>query len=406
MPTTYAYKVRNPEGKVLNGTLEAESTTLVANKLREMGYTPIAIDQKSNVSLSAEINIPGLSNRVKLKELAVFCRQFATMIDAGLTLLRSLTILAGQTQSKYFARLIDEMRVDVEQGLALSQAMAKHPKHFSRLFIAMVRAGETSGGLDKTLLKLADTLETQVELRSKIRSAMAYPVAVLVLVVLIMAAMLLFIIPIFAKMYKNLNGTLPLPTRIVLEISHLMTSYLPFIVPALIAAVYLLRRWVKTDAGRATYNRLQLRVPVFGGLVQKTAMARFTATFSTLLRSGVPLLDALDITKDTVNNVVVAKGIEDMAEGAKEGEPLTHRLGAHPTFPPMVVQMMSVGEETGALDDLLHRVAVFFEQEVAATVDALTSLLEPIMIVVLGGAVGSMVVSMYLPMFNIIKLIK
>ena len=406
MATTFAYKVRDHAGKVVSGTLDADSTSLVANKLREMGYTPIAIDQKSAVSFKTEIMIPGLSNRVKLKDLAIFCRQFATMIDAGLTLLRSLAILGDQAENKYFAKVIDDLRLDVEQGLSLSQALAKHPRHFSNLFVAMVRAGETSGSLDKTLIKLADTLETQVELRGKIRSAMAYPVAVLALVILIMAAMLLFIVPIFGKMYKDLNGTLPLPTRIVIAVSHVLTTSLPIVIPLVLLGVYLFRRWIRTEKGGATWDRAKLRMPVFGNLVQKTAMARFSGTFSTLLRSGVPLLDALDITKETVDNAVVAKGLEAVADGAKQGEPLTHRLGDHPVFPSMVVQMMSVGEETGALDDLLGRIAIFFEQEVAATVDALTSLLEPLMIVVLGGAVGSMVISLYLPMFNIIKLIK
>ena len=406
MATTFAYKVRDTKGKVVTGTLDADNTALVANKLREMGYTPIAIDQKSAVNFKTDIVIPGFSDRVKLKELALFCRQFATMIDAGMTLLRTLAILADQTTNRFFAKVVNEVRMDVEQGLSLSQALAKHPRHFNNLFVAMVRAGETSGSLDRTLLKLADTLETQVELRGKIRSAMAYPVAVLVLVSLIMAAMLLFVIPIFAKMYKDLNGVLPLPTRIVLAISHLLITYLPLVVPALAVAAFLVRRWIRSDTGRAVYNRLQLRLPVFGTLVQKTAMARFTATFSTLLRSGVPLLDALEITKEAVNNVVIAEGLEDMAEGAKQGEPLTLRLESHPVFPQMVVQMMAIGEETGALDDLLHRVSIFFEQEVSATVDALTSLLEPLMIVVLGGAVGTMVVAMYMPMFNIIKLIK
>ncbi|MCU4184832.1 type II secretion system F family protein [Acidiferrimicrobium sp. IK] len=406
MATTFAYKVRNSDGKVLTGTLDADNTALVANKLRAMGYTPIAIDQKAAVSFKTEITIPGLSNRVKLKDLSVFCRQFATMIDAGLTLLRSLAILAEQADNKYFGKIIDEIRLDVEQGLSLSQALAKHPKHFSNLFVAMVKAGEASGSLDRTLLKLADTLESQVELRGKIRSAMAYPVAVLCLVMLIMAAMLLFIVPIFSKMYKDLNGTLPLPTRIVIGVSHVLTTSLPFVIVGAVISGYLLRRWLKTDTGRAAWDRTKLRIPVFGKLVQKTAMARFAGTFSTLLRSGVPLLDALDITKETVNNTVIANGLEAVAEGAKQGESLTQRLPDHPVFPSMVVQMMSVGEETGALDDLLARIAIFFEQEVSATVDALTSLLEPIMIVVLGGAVGTMVISLYMPMFNIIKLIK
>ena len=406
MATTYAYKVRDAGGKVRSGTIDADSTSLVANKLREMGYTPIAIDETSSVGLKTEITIPFLSNRVKLKEMSMFCRQFATMINSGLTLLRSLAILAGQTENKFFAGIITEMRIDIEQGLSLSQSMAKHPKQFNQLFVSMIKAGEVGGSLDQTLLKLADTLEKQVELRGRIRSAMAYPVATLALVSLIMTAMLLFVVPVFAKMYGSLNGKLPLPTRLVLKVSHLMITFLPVFVVVAIVGVVLFRKWVRTPTGRFAFDRAKLRMPVFGNLVQKTAMARYASTLSTLMRSGVPLLDAREITKQTVSNVVVANGLSAMADGAKQGEPLSARLDQHPVFPPMVVQMMAVGEETGALDELLHRLALFFEEEVAAAVDALTSMLEPVMIVVLGGAVGSMVVAMYMPMFNIIKLIK
>ncbi|HET9691467.1 MAG TPA: type II secretion system F family protein [Acidimicrobiales bacterium] len=406
MATTYAYRVRDSAGKVQSGTLEADSTSLVANKLREMGYTPIAIDERSSVSLKSDITIPGLSNRVKLKELSLFCRQFATMINSGLTLLRALSILGSQTQSKFFAGVIDQVRVDIEQGASLSQAMAKHPKVFNQLFVSMIKAGESGGSLDQTLMKLADTLEKQVELRGRIRSAMAYPVATLALVSLIMTAMLLFVIPVFAKMYNGLGGTLPLPTRIVLAVSHLMITALPAVVVGVVVAVIGFKKWIATPAGRFAFDRAKLRAPVFGSLVQKTAMARYASTFSTLMRSGVPLLDGIEITKQTVSNVVVANGLQAMADGAKQGEPLTSRLGEHTVFPTMVVQMMSVGEETGALDELLARIAEFYEQEVATAVDALTSMLEPLMIVVLGGAVGSMVVAMYMPMFNIIKLIK
>lgn len=406
MSTTYAYRVRDSAGKVVTGSIEADNTALVANKLRQMGYTPIKIDAKPAVGMKTEITIPGITNRVKLKDLSIFCRQFATMIDAGLTLIRSLAILSSQTENKFLAKVIDEVRLDVERGRSLSQALAEHPKHFNKLFVAMIKAGETSGSLDQTLLKLASTLETQVELRTKIRSAMTYPVAVVGLVGLILTAMLLFIIPIFSKMYKSLNGTLPLPTRILITISNDFITLFPFVVVFLVVAVVGFRKWKKTDKGRAAWDAAILRVPVFGGLLMKTAMARFASTFSTLLRSGVPLLETLEITTETVGNSVVAKGLEAIGEGAKQGEPLTSRLRAHPVFPPMVVQMMAVGEETGALDDLLGRVAKFYEQEIAATVDALTSLLEPLMIVVLGGAVGGMVISLYLPMFNIIKLIK
>ena len=405
MPTTYAYKVRDRSGKVLSGTLDADNTALVANRLRQMGYVPIAIDKKAGAGVKRDVAIPGLSNRVKLKEIAIFSRQFATMINSGLTLLRALSILVVQTESKFFSSVIDSLRADIQSGSSLSQAMSRHPKQFNRLYVAMIRAGETGGNLDMTLNELATTIEKQVELRGKIRSALAYPGMVLALVVLILTAMLVFIVPIFKKMYDSLKGTLPLPTRILVGISNIFVHAFPFVILGAIGIVVAYKRWVRTLPGRQTRDRLLLRVPIFGGLIRKTAMTRFSSTLATLLSSGVPVLESLEITSETVDNVVVSDGVKAIAEGAKRGDSLTHPLEEHPVFPPMVVQMMAVGEETGALDTLLRKVATFYEQEVARTVEALTSLLEPLLIVVLGSAVGAMVVSLYLPMFDIIKLV-
>jgi len=405
MPTTYAYKVRDRSGKVLSGTLDADSTALVANRLRQMGYVPIAIDRKAGGSVKRDVAIPGLSNRVKLKEIAIFSRQFATMINSGLTLLRSLSILVVQTESKFFSSVIDSLRADIQSGSSLSQAMSRHPKQFNRLYVAMIRAGETGGNLDITLSELATTIEKQVELRGKIRSALAYPGMVMAMVLCILTAMLVFIVPIFKKMYDSLKGTLPLPTRILVGVSNIFVHAFPFVILAVVGAVFGYKRWVRTAPGRQTRDRVFLRIPVFGGLVRKTAMTRFSSTLATLLSSGVPVLESLEITAETVGNVVVADGVRAIAEGAKRGDAMTRPLEDHPVFPPMVTQMMAVGEETGALDTLLRKVATFYEQEVERTVDALTSLLEPLLIVVLGGAVGSMVVSLYLPMFNIIKLV-
>jgi len=402
--TTYAYKVRDRDGKIHSGSLDADNTALVANRLRQMGYTPISIDKKT-AGFKTELNIPGLSSRVNLKEVSVFSRQFATMISSGLSLLRSLSILSSQTANKHFQSVIDQVRSDIEGGSSLSQALGKHPKQFNRLYISMVRAGESGGSLDKTLTDLADAIEKQVELRGKIRSALTYPIVVLGLVCMILAAMLLFIVPIFKKMYSQLGGTLPAPTLLLIKISNICTTGAPFLIVGGGVLVFLYKRWVKTDAGRSARDTLVLKIPIFGGLIRKTAMARFSATLSSLLSSGVPVLESLEITSETVGNTVVAKGVHAIADGAKRGEPMTRPLQDHPVFPPMEVQMMAVGEETGAIDTLLMKVARFFEEEVERTVDALTSLLEPMLIVVLGGAVGSMVVCLYLPMFDIIKLV-
>jgi type IV pilus assembly protein PilC len=405
MPTTYAYKVRDRSGKVLSGSLDADNTALVANKLRQMGYVPISIDKKAGPGVKTEIPIPFLTNRVKLGEISVFSRQFATMIGSGLTLMRSLSILSVQTTNKFFASVIDQVRNDIESGSSLSQALGRHPKQFNRLYVAMIRAGESSGNLDRTLSDLASTIEKQVELRGKIRSAMTYPIVVLSLVLCILAAMLLFIVPIFKNMYGELGGKLPPATQVLIDVSNIAVHGFPFVLVAVIAAAFLYRRWVRTAPGKATRDRVILRLPIVGALVRKTAMARFAATLSTLLASGVPVLESLEITADAVQNVVVADGVHAISEGAKQGEPLTRPLQNHPVFPPMVTQMMAVGEETGSIDTLLRKVADFFEMEVQRTVDALTSLLEPLLIVVLGGAVGSMVISLYLPMFDIIKLV-
>jgi type IV pilus assembly protein PilC len=294
----------------------------------------------------------------------------------------------------------------VEKGASLSQALAKHPKVFNKLYVSMVKSGEIGGVLDQVLLRLSDTIEKQVELRGKIKSAMTYPVAVLGLVLMIVAAMLLFIVPIFDSLYDDLGGTLPLPTRILLVVSSIMTRFLPIVILVLVGAAYAFRRWIKTNTGRRAFDRFKLRVPVFGGLVQKTALTRFAHTLSSLLRSGVPILEALEIVSDTVSNTVMSDAIQDVSQAVKGGESIHKPLQNHPVFPPMVVQMMAVGEETGALDEMLEKIGLFYEQEVEATVDALTSLLEPALIVVLGGAVGGMVVSLYMPMFNIIKLIQ
>jgi type IV pilus assembly protein PilC len=405
MPTTYAYKVRDRSGKILSGSLDADNTALVANRLRQMGYVPISIDKKAGAGVKREIAIPLLSNRVKLKEIAVFSRQFSTMINSGLTLLRSLGILSSQTSNNYFRTVIDQIRGDIESGSSLSQALGRHPKQFNRLYVAMVRAGETGGSLDLTLTSLATTIEKQVELRGKIRSAMTYPLVVLGLVLCILSAMLLFIVPIFKNMYTELGGKLPPATQVLISVSNICVHGFPFLVVGAILLVIGYKRWVRTPTGKAARDRAILRVPIFGGLIRKTAMARFSSTLSTLLSSGVPVLESLEITSETVGNVVVAEGVHAVAEGAKRGEPLTRPLMDHPVFPPMVTQMMAVGEETGALDSLLMKVSDFYEQEVERTVDALTSLLEPLLIVILGGAVGAMVISLYLPMFDIIKLV-
>jgi type IV pilus assembly protein PilC len=406
MPATFEYKVRDTQGRLLKGSLEGDSQALVANRLRQMGYLPIAVQQQASAKLQSDLKIPWLSDRVKLKEVAVFSRQFATMINSGLSLIRALNILEEQTENKKLAGVVKEVRLDIEKGASLSQALARHPKVFNRLYVSMVRAGETGGVLDSVLLQLAGIIEKQVELKGKIKSAMTYPVAVLFLVLLIVTAMLIFVVPTFQKLYTDLGGTLPLPTRLLLMVSKIVTKWAPVIVLAEVGMVIAFKRWLQSDRGRAIWDAFKLRLPIFGKLVHKTALTRFSRTFAVLLKSGVPILEALEITSETVNNTVVARAIKATQEAVKQGESVASELTKHAVFPPMVVQMLAVGEETGQVDTMLEKVADFYDQEIEATVDALTSLLEPLLIVVMGGAVGGMVVALYMPMFQIINLVK
>jgi type IV pilus assembly protein PilC len=406
MPETFSYKVRDRTGKLVEGQLEAENAQLVVSKLRSMGYVPIEIEQQGKQSLSKDLKIPFLSNRIKLKDVAVFSRQFSTMINSGLSMLRSLYILADQTESKPLAEVVTQVRVDVERGSSLSAALAKHPKAFNRLYVAMVRAGEAGGVLDSVLQRLATTIEKQVELRRKVKSAMTYPAVVSGLVLLLVTAMLLFVIPMFQNIYGELGGELPVPTQILMKISDFVRQWWYVVFLGEIGAVWGFRRWINSEEGRKRWDTIKLRMPVFGGLARKTALARFARTLSALVRSGVPILESLDIVCETAGNWVVAEAVRDTAQHVKRGEPLSRRLEEHPVFPPMVVQMMAVGEETGALDEMLDKIADFYDSEVEATVNAMTSLIEPILIVVMGICIGGMIIALYLPMFNVINLIK
>ena len=401
MPDTYTYKARDKGGNVLNGTIVADNEALVLARLREQGFVPLEVGKQKR-----GMNIELTAKKVKFKELSVFARQFATMVNSGLPILRSLAILAEQTENPELARVLGIIRTDVEQGASLSGAMVKHPKVFNDLFVAMVKSGETGGSLDDVLLRLADMIEAEVRLRGKIKSAMTYPIAVVALVVLIMSAMLLFVVPQFQTIYGSLGGSLPLPTRILLTMSNIFKKYWYIVLIGTLVFRFFFKRWKKTDNGRAWVDKMKLRVPVFGILFQKTALSRFASTFSMLLRSGVPILQSLEIVSETVNNRVVSDAVNDVQSSVREGESMAKPLAKHAVFPPMVVQMIAVGEETGQVDMMLEKVATFYEQEVEASVDALTSLIEPLLIAVIGGCVGMAVIALYMPMFNIIKLIQ
>ncbi len=401
---TFEYKVRDKSGKTVSGTLDAPSQSTVAEKLREMGYSPITIAEQRTSALQKELKIPGLGEKVGLKDLAVFSRQFATMIDSGLSLIRALNILAEQTENAKLAEIVQQVRSDVEEGQPLSESLAKH-EVFPKLYVAMVRAGETAGNLDAVLVRIAETLEADLELRRRVKSALTYPVVVLILSLLCVIVMLIFIVPTFVGMFESMGGELPLPTKILLAMSNFLQSYWYIVIAAPIVAWQGFKHARKRADVRFRLDQAKLKAPVFGSLFHKLALARFARNLSGLLRAGVPILSALEITGDTVNNGVMGNALDDVRDSVKEGEAVSAPLENHSIFPPMTVQMLSVGEETGQMDLMLEKIAEFYDQEVRATTESLTAMLEPLMIAVLGGIVGAMVISLYMPMFEIFELI-
>ena len=402
---TFRYRARDTAGRPRDGTVEGPDRRVVTQRLLDMGLTPVSIEEQVTTGLKREITLPGLGAKVKLKDLAIFSRQFATKIGAGLTLLRSLNILIEQSRNAKLKEVIAKVAASVEGGKSLSEAMAEHDT-FPKLYVAMVRAGEAAGTLDEVLLRIADTLEKDVALRKKVKSALTYPAVVLVLAVLLTVVMLLFIVPTFVGMFKTLHGVLPLPTRVLLLLSDLVRHwwFVLFFVPTAVWQAY--KRARRRPAVRAQLDVVKLKVPVLGTLYHDLAIARFTRNLGTLLRAGVPILLALEITADTVDNAVISRAVGDVRSAVREGESMAKPLANHPVFPPMVVQMVGVGEETGALDDMLSRVADFLDREVEATTESLTAAMEPVMIATLGGIVGGMVIALYLPMFQIFKYVQ
>ena len=405
MTTTFEYKVRNKEGKLIQGSLEGDSSALVAEKLRQMGFVPVSIEASGKGGgLGKDLSFG--QRKLKVRELAVFSRQFATMINSGLPLIRAIDILAEQTDSKLLSDTLKQVRLDIERGASLSQAFGNHPKVFSRLYVAMVRSGEAGGVLDMVLMQLATTIEKQLTLRRKVRSAMMYPIGVLCLVGLIVTAMLIFVVPKFTTLFASFGSELPLPTQVLVTLSDFIRNYWWGVLIAAVAGVTAFKKWKVTPGGKAVLDRMALKAPVFGTIVHKAAIARFSRTLSVLLRSGVNILTSLEITAETVNNAVIESTLEEIRSGVRAGQPMSTPMATYSVFPPMVVQMLAVGEETGAVDEMLSRVAEFYEDEVEAAVDGLTSLLEPLLMAFLGGTVGVMVVALYMPMFEIITKVK
>jgi type IV pilus assembly protein PilC len=403
--TTFDYVVRDRTGKTVAGTLDAPDQRAVATKLRELGYAPVSITRQRRSSLKMNLTIPGFGPKVGLKDLAVFSRQFSTMINSGLSLIRALNILTEQTDNERLAEILGIVRTEIEGGRGLSESLADHDD-FPRLFVAMVKAGETAGMLDSVLLRVADTLEKDLELRRRIKSAMTYPVVVLIMAILLTIVMLVFIVPVFVGMFESLGGTLPLPTRVLLFLSSVIRRFWYVLVFVPIVGWQGFKYARKQPKIRRQLDRVKLKLPVFGSLFHKIALSRFTRNFGSLLRAGVPILSALEITSETVNNAIISDAIDDVQAAVREGESVARPLSEHGVFPPMLVQMMAVGEETGAMDEMLVKISDFYDSEVTALSESLTAMLEPLMIGVLGGIVGSMVIALYMPMFKIFELIE
>jgi type IV pilus assembly protein PilC len=403
---TFQYAVRDKAGQVVTGKIDAESPAQVASKLKSMGYAPLKISAVDKGGMNMELSLPRIGGKVKLKELAVFSRQFATMINSGLSMLRSLSILEEQQPNKKFAEIIGDVRSKVESGASLSGAMEAHPDYFAPLMINMIKAGEVGGFLDAVLVQIANNYESEVRLRSKIKSAMTYPVVVFVIAILAVVGMLLFIVPTFKDMFASLGGELPAPTQMLVTASEILKSYFPIVILMLIVGFVVWTKIKNKPQTRDIIDPLKLKLPVFGPLFQKLALARFTRNLGTMISSGVPILQALNIVADTTGNVVLTRAVNDVMESVRNGESLTQPLTRHPVFPPMVVQMLAVGEDTGALDSMLHKIAEFYDNEVEATTESLTALIEPLMIAFMGGIVGSMIIALYMPIFKVFDLIK
>ncbi len=402
MATTFVWKGRSPNGELLSGEYQAETKEDLVSHLRKRKIIITSMREKAKGSLN--IKLPG-QDRVSVKDIGVFTRQFATMINAGLPMVQCLDILAQQTEKEFFRTSIAKLMSDVEGGSTLAESMGRNPKVFSTLYVNMVEAGEAGGILDVILVRLATFLEKLDQLQRKVKSALTYPSVVAFVAIMATCFMLIFIIPTFAKMFTDFGGQLPTPTRIVMGLSDFLRGYWWLIIAGITAFVVALQRYYRTENGRLVIDKLLLRIPVLGTVIRKGAVARFTRTLGTLISSGVPILSGLEITARTAGNRVVENAVIATRESISQGNTIAEPLRASGVFPPMVTQMIAVGEQTGALDEMLEKIATFYDSEVDTAVDALTAIIEPVMIVVMGTVVGGMLVAMYLPMFKLVAVV-
>ncbi|MCM1983464.1 type II secretion system F family protein [Lyngbya confervoides] len=405
MPT-YVIKARDAQGRSRQQKVTASSAREARTNLSKRGLQILEIKESQGFSAGSEIDLSFL-NKITVKDKALFSRQFAALVNAGVALVRGLGVMAEQCRNPKLKKILLQINTNVQQGMSLSDAMRPHPQAFDQLYVAMIQAGETGGVLDEVLNRLSKLLEDQARLSNQIRSALAYPVIVTIIAVTIFLGMVIFLIPVFDGIFKQLGGSLPPFTQLMVNLSEFLRNPLyGFIsIAFFVGASILLAQYYKTPSGRLNIDRFMLKLPLFGDLIQKTAVARFCRTFGSLSRSGVPILTSLEIVRDTAGNQVISNAVNEARKEVQGGGMLSLALQKEKVFPPLATQMINVGEETGEIDKMLMKVADFYEDEVEQAVKALTSIIEPLMIVVLGGMVGSILVAMYLPMFKIFDLV-
>jgi type IV pilus assembly protein PilC len=401
---TFSYAAINSHGLEANGEISAPDASAAREQLRVRGLLASYLEE---LPASGEDSVRTVFKKIKPKSLQIFSRQFATMIEAGLNVVSALVILEEQTDDKYLAQVIRELRADVEGGLLLSQALGRHPKVFSRLYVSMVEAGEAAGILDQVLDRVAFQIEKDTQIKRRVKGAMIYPVMVLIFATLVLIGMLMFLVPIFVKIFSQLGGELPTLTQWVVAASDLMRTRWFIIIPGIFGAIAGFRRWRKTESGRKIWDRIKLRIPMrIGQVVLKVTMARFSRTLSTLVAAGVDIIKALEITGQTAGNWVVEDALATVREKVHEGVPIAQPLIDNDVFPPMVAQMVKIGEETGELEKMLSKIADFYEDEVDSSIQSLTSIIEPLMMIAVGCMVGVIIIAMYLPMFKMLTLLQ
>ena len=396
----FNWEARTRTGGTQKGVIEAATVDVVEAQLRKYGFSNITIKAESK-GLSFKLPTFGGSGKIDEKDLVIFTRQFSTMIDSGLPLVQCLEILASQQENKAFQEILYKVKESVESGSTFADALAKHPKAFDQLFVNLVAAGEIGGILDTILTRLAAYIEKSMKLKKQIKGAMIYPITIMSIAVVVVGVILVFVIPTFAKMFIEFGGELPAPTRFVIAISNFLTKYIVVIIGGFYAVVWAIKKYYATPSGKKNIDRMALKAPIAGPLIRKVAVAKFTRTLGTMVSSGVPIMDGLEIVAKTAGNKIVEEAIYSVRQAISEGKTMAEPLASCGVFPPMVVQMISVGEATGAMDAMLNKIADFYDDEVDDAVGAMTAMMEPLLMVFLGTTVGGLVVAMYLPIFKL-----